>query len=66
MVAMLYATLICSDPDCAEELEAYGEPADLDRLACHCGCTLEAIAFYEAQLAQISVEPPRVELDLAA
>jgi hypothetical protein len=45
---MLYAILICSDPACAEELEAWGEPADFDRLACDCGCTLQAIAYGEA------------------
>jgi hypothetical protein len=50
---MLYATLICSDPECAEEFEAWGEPADFEALACQCGCTLLAIAFCEAQPASI-------------
>ena len=63
---MLYAMLICSDPDCAEELEAYGEPADFDRLVCDCGCTLEAISFCEAHPAEISVQPARGELRVAA
>jgi hypothetical protein len=63
MRALLYAILICSDPECAEELEAFGDPADFERLACDCGCTLEAIAFGEAEPVEIS---PRIELRLAA
>ena len=63
---MLYATLICSDPACAEEFEAYGEPADLEHLVCDCGCTLQAIAFCEAQPVELTVETPRIELRLAA
>jgi hypothetical protein len=63
---MLYAILICSDPVCAEEFESYGEPADFDQLACDCGCTLQAIAFCEAQPVEISPQAPRIELRLAA
>ena len=63
---MLYAVLICTDESCAEEFEAWGEPGDFDRLACECGCTLQAIAFCEAQPAEISVQAPRIELRLAA
>jgi hypothetical protein len=44
---MLYATLICSDPDCPEELEAWGNLADFETMACECGCTLVAIGFCE-------------------
>jgi hypothetical protein len=45
---MLYATLICSDPDCGEELEAWGEAGDFDALLCvSCGCELQALAFCE-------------------
>jgi hypothetical protein len=50
---MLYAILICSDPDCAEEFTAFGAAAELDELACECGCTLQAIAFGEAEPAEI-------------
>jgi hypothetical protein len=63
---MLYAILICSDPACAEEFEAYGEPDDFERLACDCGCTLQAIAFCEAQPAEIGPKAPRIELHRAA
>jgi hypothetical protein len=54
MAAMLYATLICSDEDCAVEAEAWGEPEELDALLCAgCGCLLQVIALAEA-------EPPTV------
>jgi hypothetical protein len=60
---MFYAILTCSDPACAEEIEHYGEPTDLDRLACECGCTLQAIAYADAEPAEIT---PRTALPLAA
>jgi hypothetical protein len=63
---MLYATLICSDPDCAEEFEAWGEPDDFEKLICDCGCTLEAIAFCEAQPTLIRVPAGGPELRRAA
>ena len=66
---MLYAILICSDPECAEEFEGYGEPAELEHLACECGCTLQAIAFCEAQPVQLAPPAqlaPRIDLKLAA
>jgi hypothetical protein len=51
---MLCAILICSDPACAEELEALGHgPGDFDSLACDCGCTLQAIGFFEHVEARI-------------
>jgi hypothetical protein len=65
-VAMLYATLICSDEECAEEYEAWGEPADFEKLVCECGCTLQAIAFCEAQPATIIPPAPALELRRAA
>jgi len=63
---VLYAILICSDLDCAEEFESWGDTTDFERLACDCGCTLEAIAFCEARPAQISPRGPRLELTQAA
>jgi hypothetical protein len=59
---MLYATLICSDEECAEEFEAWGEPGDFEALACECGCTLVAFAFCEAQPATIRPAAPVLEL----
>jgi hypothetical protein len=59
---MLYARLICSDVECAEEFEAWGEPGDFEALVCECGCTLQAIAFCEAQPATIRLSAPVVEL----
>ena len=46
MGAMFVARLICSDSDCAEEQEIHaGSLAELERLLCDCGCTLELIAW---------------------
>ena len=48
-VAMLVVTLVCSDPDCAAEQEAWApEPGELDRLMCDCGCALVALEYWEA------------------
>jgi hypothetical protein len=63
---MLYATLICSDPDCAAEFEGWGDPDDFDAMACECGCTVEVIAFCEYREATIAPVSPRLELRLAA
>jgi hypothetical protein len=36
---MLYvAVLVCSDPRCAERIEAVGTLAELDTASCGCGC----------------------------
>jgi hypothetical protein len=59
---MLYATLICTNEECAREFEAWGDLADFEALACECGCTLQAIAFCEAQPATIRPPAPVVEL----
>jgi hypothetical protein len=37
------ALLICSDEDCTEVFEAFGTLAELETLACDCGCGLEII-----------------------
>jgi hypothetical protein len=63
---MLYAFLICSDEACAEEFEAWGFPDDFDKMACECGCTLQAVAFCEMQAATIQPLAPRLELRQAA
>ena len=40
------ARLICSDPDCAEEQTAEAATvAELEALACECGCTLEIVGW---------------------
>jgi len=44
---MLVATLICSDPACAEEHDAWVDPEAVDHLMCDCGCALVALAFSE-------------------
>ena len=43
---MYVARLICSDAECAEEQRfEVATLAELELLACGCGCTLELIAF---------------------
>ena len=49
---MFRALLICSDEGCAELFEAYGSLAELEALACDCGCTLEILTLDEAEGAQ--------------
>jgi hypothetical protein len=45
-VLVFLARLICSDPGCAEELSAEAATlAELETLACECGCALELIAW---------------------
>jgi hypothetical protein len=40
------ARLICSDPECAEErTEEAATVAELETLACECGCALEIVAW---------------------
>jgi hypothetical protein len=57
---VLYAILICTDEGCAEEFEAWGEPADFDSLLCeHCGCTLQALAFSEVWRNTVTTLPHR-------
>jgi len=43
---MLYtAVLVCSDPDCAERVDAVGTLAELETLACECGCGLAVVGW---------------------
>ena len=63
---MVHALLVCSDDDCPTELETAGTLEQLEELACDCGCTLQAIAFCEAQPVEIRAQAPRIELRLAA
>ena len=45
---MFHVSLICSDEDCAVEVEAWGEPAEVELLVCDgCGCTLQVLAVSE-------------------
>jgi hypothetical protein len=62
MGRMLYAVLICSDEECAQEFEGWGDAGDFEKLACECGCTLQAIAFCEAQPA--TIRPPATVIEL--
>jgi hypothetical protein len=47
---MLIARLICSAPECTEVYEARGATlAELDALACDCGCGLELVRVAEGE-----------------
>jgi hypothetical protein len=45
---MFYALLICSDDDCTDSFEAWGSLAELETLACECGCALQLVSLSEA------------------
>ena len=46
---MFHVSLICSDEDCAVEVEAWGELAEVELLVCDgCGCTLQVLSVSEA------------------
>ncbi|MEA2390864.1 MAG: hypothetical protein QOK31_973 [Solirubrobacteraceae bacterium] len=45
---MIYlAVLICSDEECTERFEAQGTLADLESLACDCGCAMHVLRWPE-------------------
>ena len=44
---MFRVLLICSDDACDEVFEAYGSIAELEALACDCGCALEVVEMSE-------------------
>lgn len=53
---MFLATLICSDEDCAEEVErVVGHLVELDAAACDCGCTLVVLAISEWSPAPLAI-----------
>ena len=46
MPPVFVARLICSDPDCAAEVSAEARTlAELEALACDCGCGLHVLGF---------------------
>jgi hypothetical protein len=60
---VLLALLICTDGDCDVQYEAYGEPDELEALACEfCGCTLQAISWAEAAPNGAGPAPAHVQL----
>jgi hypothetical protein len=67
---MFHVTLICSDEDCAVEIEAWGDLAELELLVCDgCDCMMQVIAVSEAapaELATVAHLPARVRLPRAA
>jgi hypothetical protein len=57
---MVRAVLICSDDECTAVFEAYGTLADVERLACECGCGLAVVGWPEP----VSSGGVRSELEL--
>lgn len=45
---MVRALLICSDDGCTAVFEAYGSLAEVESLACECGCGLAVVGWPEA------------------
>ena len=60
---MVRALLICSDDECTAVFEAYGALADVEGLACECGCGLAVVGWPEPVANGRSVE---AELTLIA
>jgi hypothetical protein len=51
---MLMVSVICSDADCARELDLWADSLDeVVRSACDCGCTFEVLSVSEAQEARL-------------
>jgi hypothetical protein len=46
---MVYALLVCSDHDCADELEGWGTLEELEALACDCGCAMQVMSVSEVE-----------------
>jgi hypothetical protein len=57
---MVHVELICSDDQCTERFEAYGELADLEALACDCGCGLVIVRW----LAELPADPATADVSL--
>jgi hypothetical protein len=59
---VLYVVLDCSDESCDASYEGWGEIEELEQVTCElCGCMLQAVAFAEAEEAQL---PKRPDLQL--
>lgn len=60
---MVYtAVLICSDDECTDRFEAHGSLAELEALACDCGCALQIVGWAEP----VTSRDTRVHLAIAA
>ena len=63
---MFGVELLCSDPECAEAVEAVGALAELDALVCECGCTLEIMTVWEVREERLPERTLEDDLPLAA
>jgi hypothetical protein len=67
IATVLCVTLICSDEDCAVEVEAWGELDEIEALVCDgCGCVLQVLSVAEAAPMPLVHLPRRVRLPRAA
>ena len=44
---MVHVLLTCHDSDCDAVFEAYGPLAELETLACDCGCALQIVRWLD-------------------
>jgi hypothetical protein len=64
---VLHATLICTDEDCAETVEVWGELDALALVLCEgCDCVMQIIAISESEPAPLVHLPVRVPQRRAA
>jgi hypothetical protein len=64
---MLHATLICTDEDCAETVEVWGELDAMALVLCEgCDCLMQIIAVSESEPAPLVHLPLRVHQRRAA
>ena len=52
MPVMVYALLICSDADCAAEVESAGTLEELGALACDCGCAMQVLTVSDVEFVE--------------
>ncbi len=62
---MVYALLTCSDEECTAVYEAYGRLAEIEALACECGCGL-AIVGWPEEVEEVASFPGSLELTFIA
>jgi hypothetical protein len=64
---MLFAVLVCSDPDCPTTYEAYGDLEELEVLVCDdCGCSLQVVGYAYTSLNRAEPEISGLVLERAA
>jgi hypothetical protein len=59
---MHLAALICSDEECASEIEEVGTLEELDALACDCGCAWVVLSLSEVEEAHPALRGGTIHL----